>query len=83
VLAGTAASRGYTGGFASDLMLKDLGLAADAAAAGQVAAPLGLLAREIYRVHKERGRGQLDFSSVFEDVLDPAELLARVLRAAR
>lgn len=80
VLPAAPASRGYAGGFASDLMLKDLGIAADAAAATGVAAPLGLLAREVYRVHREQGRGSLDFSSVFEDALQPAELFQRLLR---
>jgi 3-hydroxyisobutyrate dehydrogenase len=60
------ASRGYRGGFPVDLMLKDLGLALEAAAAGGVDAPLGRLSRELYAAHSAAGAGRLDFSSLFE-----------------
>jgi 3-hydroxyisobutyrate dehydrogenase len=81
VLPAAPASRGYSGGFSSDLMLKDLGLANDAAAATGAPAPLGMLAREIYRLHHEQGRGGLDFSSVFEDSIDAVELFRRLAGA--
>ncbi|MET0383935.1 MAG: 3-hydroxyisobutyrate dehydrogenase [Burkholderiaceae bacterium] len=58
------ASRGYAGGFASDLMLKDLGLAVEAAMAAGAAIPLGELARNLYAMNRRAGRGGLDFSSV-------------------
>ena len=64
VLENAPASRGYTGGFGSDLMLKDLGLAVEAAMASGATIPLGELARNLYAMNKQAGRGGLDFSSV-------------------
>ncbi len=62
------ASRGYAGGFGSDLMLKDLGLAAEAAETAQAPIALGALARALYQRHSEAGHGGLDFSSLREQV---------------
>ena len=70
VMEGVPASRGYTGGFLVDLMIKDLGLAQDAAAASGQSTPLGALARALYVMHRNRGAegradaGGLDFSSI-------------------
>lgn len=58
------ASRGYSGGFGNDLMLKDLGLAVEAALGAGAAVPLGELARNLYALNSRAGRGQLDFSSI-------------------
>ena len=58
------ASRGYTGGFGSDLMLKDMGLAVEAAMGVGATIPLGELARNLYAMNSSAGRGGLDFSSV-------------------
>lgn len=66
VMDGVPAARGYSGGFGSDLMLKDLGLAAEAAAAVRAPIALGALARELYRLHSAAGHGALDFSSLRE-----------------
>ncbi|WP_290649530.1 3-hydroxyisobutyrate dehydrogenase [Aquisalimonas sp.] len=63
---GTPASRGYTGGFGTALMLKDLGLAMEAALKDGKATPLGALARTIYTLHDAAGNGHKDFSSVIE-----------------
>lgn len=57
------ASRGYQGGFGSSLMLKDLGLAAEASIASGSPIPLGELARNLYGLHS-RESGALDFSSI-------------------
>jgi 3-hydroxyisobutyrate dehydrogenase len=57
------ASRGYAGGFGSALMLKDLGLAAEASIASGSAIPLGELARNLYAMHSAAS-GALDFSSI-------------------
>jgi 3-hydroxyisobutyrate dehydrogenase len=57
-------SRGYTGGFGTDLMLKDLGLATDAAKLARQPAFLGALAQQLYQVLSANGSGRLDFSSV-------------------
>ncbi|APG03551.1 3-hydroxyisobutyrate dehydrogenase [Luteibacter rhizovicinus DSM 16549] len=64
VLENAPASRGYTGGFGNDLMLKDLGLAAEAAMGVGASIPLGELARNLYAMNSQAGNGGLDFSSV-------------------
>ncbi|ALM83124.1 3-hydroxyisobutyrate dehydrogenase [Bordetella sp. N] len=58
------ASKDYAGGFGTDLMLKDLGLAAEAALSTRSATPLGELARNLYALHSGGGHGKLDFSSI-------------------
>ncbi|AZR94178.1 3-hydroxyisobutyrate dehydrogenase [Bordetella trematum] len=58
------ASKGYAGGFGVDLMLKDLGLAAESALSSRSAIPLGELARNLYSLHSNGGSGGLDFSSI-------------------
>ncbi|MCX6022468.1 MAG: 3-hydroxyisobutyrate dehydrogenase [Chloroflexi bacterium] len=66
------ASRGYQGGFGVDLMLKDLGLAMEAALAGKAPTPLGAAARNLYHLHSLNGNGRLDFSSIIK-MLQAAE----------
>jgi 3-hydroxyisobutyrate dehydrogenase len=66
VLENAPASRGYGGGFGSDLMLKDLGLAVEAAMGVGATIPLGELARNLYALNRQAGRGGLDFSSVVQ-----------------
>ncbi len=60
------ASKNYAGGFGTDLMLKDLGLAQENAIAVRAATPLGGLARNLYAAHSLAGHGALDFSSVLK-----------------
>nr|WP_145548509.1 3-hydroxyisobutyrate dehydrogenase [Variovorax boronicumulans] len=60
------ASKNYAGGFGTDLMLKDLGLAQENAAAVRASTPLGGLARNLYAAHSLAGYGALDFSSVLK-----------------
>ena len=62
----SAATRGYTGGFGTDLMLKDLGLAQESAMSVKAATPLGGMARAIYAAHSIAGHGPEDFSSVIK-----------------
>ncbi|MQA37008.1 3-hydroxyisobutyrate dehydrogenase [Rugamonas aquatica] len=64
VMDNVPASRDYVGGFGSSLMLKDLGLAQQAAQSAQAATPLGSLARQLYQLHTQQGHGQQDFSSI-------------------
>lgn len=64
VMAHAPASKGYAGGFGVDLMLKDLGLAAESALASRSSIPLGELARNLYSLHSNGGSGRLDFSSI-------------------
>jgi len=72
VLDSAPASRGYTGGFGTDLMLKDLGLAADAARAAKVPILAGSLAQQLYQRHSSAGHGALDFSSIVMQVTGTA-----------
>jgi 3-hydroxyisobutyrate dehydrogenase len=60
------ASKEYAGGFGVDLMLKDLGLAAESALQTRSSVPLGELARNLYSLHSARGYGALDFSSILK-----------------
>ncbi|AOD14490.1 3-hydroxyisobutyrate dehydrogenase [Xanthomonas fragariae] len=66
VLPNAPASRGYSGGFGNDLMLKDLGLVAESAVQAGVSIPLGELARNLYAINSQAGNGALDFSSVIK-----------------
>jgi 3-hydroxyisobutyrate dehydrogenase len=64
VMEGVPASREYTGGFAVDLMTKDLGLAMEASLAAKTAIPMGNIAFNFYKTWSEEGNGKLDFSSI-------------------
>lgn len=68
VMDNVPASRDYAGGFGTDLMLKDLGLAAEAAAASGANTQLGAVARDMYRRHSAQGSGKLDFSSILKTI---------------
>lgn len=66
VMPAAPASRDYSGGFGTALMLKDLVLAEQAAQAVHAATPLGRLARQLYQLHQQQGSGPRDFSSIVE-----------------
>jgi len=66
VLDAAPASRGYTGGFGTDLMLKDLGLATEAAKMARQPVLLGAAAQQIYQAFSMQGHGGLDFSAVIK-----------------
>jgi 3-hydroxyisobutyrate dehydrogenase len=78
VMPNAPASRGYTGGFSTELMLKDLSLALDGAVASKTGTPLGRMVRELYVLHRDAGNGGRDFSSIFEDVAAAEAMLARM-----
>lgn len=59
-------NRGYQGGFATAMMLKDLKLAQEAAAKAGAATPLGAQAEAIYALFDRLGGGGKDFSAVLE-----------------
>jgi 3-hydroxyisobutyrate dehydrogenase len=61
---GNPANRDYAPGFAAGLMVKDLGLAAEAAAAAGVTTPMGARALELYRRFVEGGGAGTDFSGI-------------------
>jgi 3-hydroxyisobutyrate dehydrogenase len=60
------ANNDYRPGFSAALMLKDLRLAKDAAAAAGVEAVLGAQAAQIYESFAQKGRGATDFSGVID-----------------
>lgn len=66
------ASRGYTGGFGADLMLKDLGLATEAAKVARQPVILGAVAQQLYQAMSLRGDGGKDFSAIVEAYLSKA-----------
>jgi len=66
------AARGYTGGFGTDLMVKDLGLAADAARQAKQPVPMGAMAQQLYQLWSSRGAGGQDFSSIINLLKKPA-----------
>ena len=58
------ANRGYRGGFASSLMLKDLRLAQEAAASVGALTPLGAEAAQLYALYVAAEHGGDDFSGI-------------------
>lgn len=66
VVESAPASRGYTGGFGVDLMLKDLGLATEAAKFAKEPVVLGAVAQQLYQLFSSQGNGQLDFSAIIK-----------------
>ena len=56
----------YKGGFQTDLMNKDLGLALEAGVQSRSTLPMGQLAKSLYALHGRKGWGKKDFSSIQE-----------------
>jgi 3-hydroxyisobutyrate dehydrogenase len=66
VMDNVPASRDYTGGFGADLMLKDLGLATDAAKLAKQPVVLGAAAQQMYQMFSSQGHGNMDFSAIIK-----------------
>ncbi|XP_017281898.1 3-hydroxyisobutyrate dehydrogenase b [Kryptolebias marmoratus] len=66
VMEGVPSGNNYQGGFGTQLMTKDLGLAQNTATTTRTPVPLGSLAHQIYRMMCARGYANKDFSSVFQ-----------------
>lgn len=64
VMPNVPASNNYDGGFQTNLMNKDLGLALEAALKSQSSTPMGYLAKSLYALHGRKGFGKKDFSSI-------------------
>jgi 3-hydroxyisobutyrate dehydrogenase len=64
VMDNVPAARGYSGGFGADLMLKDLGLAVDAAKQSKQSVLLGAVAQQLYQMFSAQGAGAQDFSAI-------------------
>jgi 3-hydroxyisobutyrate dehydrogenase len=65
-VASAPSNRGYEGGFLTALMLKDLKLAQEAAAASGASTPLGAQAEALYALFDRLGHGRKDFSAVLQ-----------------
>jgi 3-hydroxyisobutyrate dehydrogenase len=61
---GAPSNNSYKPGFASALMLKDLKLAQEAAAAAGATTPLGAAAAQMFGLHNAWGEGGTDFSGI-------------------
>ena len=59
-------NRGYTGGFATAMMLKDLKLAQEAAARAGASTPLGAQAEALFAMFDGLGFGGKDFSAILQ-----------------
>ena len=70
VMEGVPSSNSYEGGFLVDLMIKDLGLALEAALDTGSATPMGTLARNLYINHRKLGNGRKDFSSIQQSFIE-------------
>ena len=66
VLETAPSSKGYVGGFMTELMAKDSNLAQDAVLQTKSSAPLGALARNLFAMNCQQGNGKLDFSSIIK-----------------
>ena len=66
VMDNVPSSRGYQGGFAVDLMAKDVSLALAAAQAVRAPLPLGGPVMQLYYLLSKHGYGRKDFSSVYQ-----------------
>ncbi len=62
-------TRGFTGGFGTDLMVKDLGLATEAAKEARQPVVMGALAQQMYQAMSFEGHGGLDFSAIIKRYL--------------
>jgi 3-hydroxyisobutyrate dehydrogenase len=63
-VASAPSNHGYKPGFASTLMLKDLKLSQEAAAAAGASTPLGAAAAQLFSLHNAWGEGGADFSGI-------------------
>ncbi|EPJ51086.1 MAG: 3-hydroxyisobutyrate dehydrogenase [Osedax symbiont Rs2] len=70
VMPNAPASNNYQGGFQTDLMFKDLGLAMELSQLSASPTPMGSQARALFNLHKAKGNGGLDFSSVIQAYQD-------------
>ena len=63
---GVPSEREYEGGFAVQLMVKDLSLAMKSAESCDQSPVLGKKAYDLYKTHLEKGFGKKDFSHIFK-----------------
>jgi 3-hydroxyisobutyrate dehydrogenase len=66
VMESVPSARGYSGGFLTKLMCKDLGLAQSVAHQAQTSIPLGSTCHQLFQVMMKNGFPDKDFSSVYQ-----------------
>jgi 3-hydroxyisobutyrate dehydrogenase len=66
ILPAVPSSREYSGGFGTSLMLKDLGLAVEAANNKNIHLHLGELVNRLYKQIVTEGNGNKDFSFIYQ-----------------
>ena len=71
VVPASPANRDYQPGFSTDLMLKDMGIALNAAENASLPLVLAPVAAALYRRFSEAGHGGLDFSAIYRLLEDP------------
>ncbi len=64
IVEAAASNRDFRPGFSTDMMLKDLNLAQEAARAAGVGAPMGAQAAALYALFRNAGNGALDYSAI-------------------
>lgn len=62
----------FPAAFALNLMLKDLGLALETAGRASAPLPAAYVVHSVFHAAKEADKGELDFSAVFQHLLDMA-----------
>ncbi len=72
VMDNVPAARGYSGGFGTDLMLKDLGLATEAAKQAKQSVVMGATAQQLFQLWSAQGAGAQDFSSIINLLKTPS-----------
>ena len=73
VMENAPASREYERGFGSELMLKDLKLATDAAKSVDCKVELGNASKQIYKKIADQGMGRKDFGIIYDLILKNKE----------
>ena len=70
IMENVPASRNYDGGFACDLMLKDVGLALESAREAGSKTELGDLSKDIYERLSKAGLGRKDFGVIYDALIN-------------
>ena len=72
VMDGVPSARGYRGGFSTEMMLKDLNLAVQAAAGCDAPSPMTQHVHDLYQQLSAKAGPTLDFSSIYQFVYSGA-----------
>jgi 3-hydroxyisobutyrate dehydrogenase len=73
IVSTSPASNHFKGGFACDLMIKDLSLALDAAQVAQQALPMAAVAKQLFQLLSHQGAGEQDITAMVTMFKPPLE----------